>query len=141
MQGTCLCASVKFTLSYSPTTFYRCHCSLCRRQTGTESNYATLVHHQDFTWSAGEASIHSWKKASGYRNDFCQHCGSTVPNPLAQVPYFWVPLGLLEGIERYQCVADFCLQSSVSPSCPPAIDSYSTPVQSLEQLLKVLQLE
>lgn len=94
-----------------------------------------------FIWNTGEASIHSWKKASGYRIDFCQHCGSTVPNPLAQVPYFWVPFGLLEGIEQYQCVADFCLQSSVSPSCPPAIHSYSTPVQSLEQLLKVLQLE
>ncbi|MBT0728760.1 GFA family protein [Rosenbergiella nectarea] len=140
MQGSCLCASVKFTLSYNPTTFYRCHCSLCRRQTGTESNYATLVHTQHFNWSEGEASIHSWRKESGYRNDFCQHCGSTVPNPLAQVPYFWVPLGLLEGVKYYRCVADFCLQRSASPSYSSGIQSYNEPVQSLEQLLRLLQL-
>ncbi|SEQ10564.1 Glutathione-dependent formaldehyde-activating enzyme [Rosenbergiella nectarea] len=140
MQGSCLCASVKFTLPYSPTTFDRCHCSLCRRQTGTESNYATLVHSLHFNWSEGEASIHSWRKESGYRNDFCQHCGSTVPNLLAQVPYFWVPLGLVEGVEHYRCVADFCLQRSASPSCSSEIQSYHEPVQSLEQLLSLLQL-
>lgn len=140
MQGSCLCGSIKFTLSNNPTLFYRCHCSLCRRQTGTESNYATLVNNADFEWSAGEASIHSWRKETGYRNDFCQQCGSTVPNPLSKIPYYWVPLGLLDGLDYYRCVADFCLQGSPLLSSPSETLSYKEPVQSLEQLLSVLQL-
>jgi len=140
MQGSCLCSAVKFSLAYSPITYYRCHCSLCRRQTGTESNYATLVHNSDFSWVTGEASIHSWSKASGYRNDFCRHCGSTVPNPLAAVPYIWVPLGLLQGLNTYRCVAEFCLTASALPSEELYTHRSQHPVESLQRLLELLNL-
>jgi hypothetical protein len=48
MEGSCLCGTVKFTLSISPTRFYRCHCSLCRKQTGVGFNLATVVKQADF---------------------------------------------------------------------------------------------
>lgn len=46
--GQCLCSAVRFSLSVKPRFFYRCHCSLCRRQTGVGHNLATLVGVHDF---------------------------------------------------------------------------------------------
>ena len=42
-SGHCLCTSVGFSLKVQPRFFYRCHCSLCRLQTGVGHNLATLV--------------------------------------------------------------------------------------------------
>lgn len=39
LTGQCLCGAVVFSLSAEPLYFYRCHCSLCRRQTGTGYNW------------------------------------------------------------------------------------------------------
>ncbi|MGP2503166.1 GFA family protein [Pantoea ananatis] len=57
ISGRCLCGTVVFKLAQQPSHFYRCHCSLCRRQTGTGHNLATLVHADQFSWLAGEAVL------------------------------------------------------------------------------------
>lgn len=48
---------------------------------------------------------------SGFRSDFCSVCGSPVPNPLNDVPYIWVPAGLLEANGELEIVAHFCVSS------------------------------
>jgi hypothetical protein len=75
---------------------YQCHCSLCRKQGGSVSNTALIVAHDHFRWLAGERTISSYVKATGFRSDFCVRCGSPVPNPLRDTPYVWVPAGLLD---------------------------------------------
>lgn len=112
-SGQCLCGAVRFSLEVEPRYFYRCHCSLCRKQTGVGHNLATLVKADDFRWLAGQALISSWQKPSGYRNDFCSSCGSTVPNPLRQTPYFWIPLGLLDVELSSVCIGDFCTDDAM----------------------------
>lgn len=107
ITGQCLCAAVRFSLTVEPRFFYRCHCSLCRKQTGVGFNLATLLNARDFRWDAGQDSINSWIKPSGYRNDFCAQCGSTVPNPLRGSPYVWIPLGLLDEDLNVECIGDF----------------------------------
>ncbi len=110
MNGSCLCGTIEFELTHKPAVFYRCHCSLCRKQSGVGYNIATLVKDSEFRWIKGENCIASWSKPTGYRTDFCNVCGSTVPNSLRDVPYVWVPVGLIDGhCCKVSDEAAFCL--------------------------------
>lgn len=114
MRGYCLCGQVEFEIDGSDFKLYQCHCSLCRRQGGSSSNTATIVATGKFRWLRGVEHISSWVKESGFRSDFCSTCGSAVPNPLRDTPYFWVPAGLLEDGENMEIVAHLCVSSKAS---------------------------
>lgn len=111
MRGTCLCGQVEFELVGAIPKLYQCHCSLCRKQGGSTSNTATIVAAQDFRWLAGQDHISSWVKATGFRSDFCSKCGSPVPNPLRDSPYFWVPAGLLDNDAKLEIAAHIFVAS------------------------------
>lgn len=96
MRGKCLCGQIEFEIVGAAPRLYQCHCSLCRKQSGASSNAAAIIADAHFRWIAGQQSISSWVKESGFRSDFCSNCGSPVPNPLRNTPYYWVPAGLLE---------------------------------------------
>ena len=96
MRGRCLCGTVQFEIVGALPALYQCHCSLCRKQSGGASNAATIVDADQLRWLSGEGAVRSWKKATGFRSDFCSTCGSPVPNVLGDKPYYWVPAGLLE---------------------------------------------
>lgn len=114
MRGSCLCGEVAFELDARRLKLYRCHCSLCRRQSGAASNYATIIETARFRWLKGERAISTWTKQTGFRSDFCSVCGSPVPNPLRGPMYFWVPAGLLEDVGRFEVVADLHMGSKAS---------------------------
>lgn len=95
MKGECLCGNVKFEIKEEIRNFYQCHCSLCRKVTGSSSSTATFINASAFRWISGESDIRSYKKPSGYRSDFCSVCGSLVPNSLRDSGMMWVPAGLL----------------------------------------------
>lgn len=97
MQGQCLCGEVRFEIEGDLPNLYQCHCSLCRKTTGSSANAATLVPAGRFRWTGGEARISSYRRPTGYRSDFCSNCGSPVPNPVGGSGDVWVPAGLLEG--------------------------------------------
>lgn len=139
-SGHCLCTSVSFSLKVRPRFFYRCHCSLCRLQTGVGHNLATLVRAEDFQWDQGRELIRSWQKPSGYRNDFCGQCGSTVPNPLRESPYVWIPLGLLDTPLEMSCIGDFCSADAMPWDEHRSAHSFDAATPSLEFLLDRLQV-
>lgn len=140
MKGSCLCGAVVFELSVTPSLFYRCHCSLCRKQSGTGYNLATLVKSADFRWLNGERAIASWCRPTGYRTDFCSSCGSTVPNKLRDIPYVWVPIGLLDAPLNLECVGDYCTDDAMPWDKTRSAISHAGPVESLTSLLQSLQL-
>ncbi|MDX1560806.1 MAG: GFA family protein [Marinobacter sp.] len=96
MKGECLCGGVKFRIKGSIPNLYQCHCSLCRKVTGSSANAATFVKQEDFRWLSGQEKISSFQKPTGYRSDFCSVCGSPVPNQLRGMELVWVPAGLME---------------------------------------------
>lgn len=105
MRGQCLCGTVVFEIERETLNYYRCHCSLCRRQTGAGANAASIVPAGQFRWISGEGAIRSWVKSTGFRSDFCAECGSPVPNALRGTSYLWVPVGLLDPGVMGRCVA------------------------------------
>jgi len=59
------------------------------------------VRRDDFRLISGREFIHAYEApvreaAPGYRTHFCARCGSPVPNPDAETPWFEVPAGVLD---------------------------------------------
>lgn len=96
MIGNCLCGMVKFEAKVETLKVYQCHCSLCRKQTGTASSSGSIIHADNLEWLSGENNISKWVKDTGFTSHFCSTCGSSVPNKFRGSPYYWVPAGLIE---------------------------------------------
>lgn len=96
VQGKCLCGKICFELSGKLPNLYQCHCSLCRRLTGSSANAAFTIGLAQFRWLAGEELVREFELASGYKSHFCANCGSPLPNLTANDSAWWVPVGLLE---------------------------------------------
>jgi len=112
--GRCLCGAISFEADVRGYGLYRCHCSLCRRQSGAASNAATIIPRASFRWLSGEHLIRSWVKSTGFRSSFCSHCGSPVPNPLRESDQMWIPVGLLEDTGELRVVVDMHVASAAS---------------------------
>ena len=141
MRGQCLCGAVAFEVNASSLKLYRCHCSLCRRQSGTASSLATIVPNSQFRWLAGQDKITSWRMESGFRSDFCSACGSPVPNPLRTTNKTWVPAGLLAPQANLSVAADIYLGSKADwdPTQPAGMQHDELPDHSV--FLSVLHSE
>lgn len=96
MRGKCLCGEVEFAVSGALPDIYQCHCSLCRKTTGSSANAALIVQSDNFQWVSGQDFVTSYVTDTGYRSDFCSRCGSPLPNPLNGKAEYWIPAGLLE---------------------------------------------
>src|SRR6185436_17723414 len=96
VRGKCLCGSVEFAVVNSPRNLYQCHCSLCRKQSGSAANAAFIVPGEKLSWKTGEELISSYVKPTGFRSNFCSRCGSPVPKFIGKTAFVWVPAGLLE---------------------------------------------
>lgn len=111
MIGSCLCGEVQFKVTGNLPNFYQCHCSLCRKLSGSASDTATFLNAKQFTWLAGTEFIKSFSTNSGYRSDFCSRCGSTVPHLMTNQIQYWVPAGLLNGQVRNVVSAHLFVES------------------------------
>lgn len=96
LKGECNCGAVCFEISTRPSGVYVCHCSICRRHTGTNGNAVVVVANTDFCWLSGEDEIHTWEKPGhDWQIWFCRVCGSQVPGHNDDSTMF-VPAGLLD---------------------------------------------
>lgn len=95
VKGSCLCGTVTFQLSGELPPIYQCHCSLCRKVSGSSSNSALVVESANFYWHSGKDRIKSFVTPSGFKSDFCSNCGSPLPNISTDGQTYWVPAGLL----------------------------------------------
>ena len=133
-SGSCLCGKVQFSVHQNIQIIYHCHCSLCRKQSGTGSNAATLVNETLFEWIAGIDLIKTFKKDTGFTSCFCVHCGSPVPNKVGQSPFIWIPLGLLQEDLMIQQRLGFCLHSKRCWSPAISIDKQYQELPSWHEL-------
>ncbi len=94
-SGECNCGAIRFEINSPLSGVYVCHCSLCRRHTGTNGNAVLLVAKDALRWLSGAADIVTWKKPDhDWRIGFCKTCGSQVPGENDSDTLF-VPAGLL----------------------------------------------
>jgi hypothetical protein len=111
MLGKCLCGAVQFTLSGMLPDLYQCHCSLCRKVSGSSANAAFKIDRAQLCWDSGEDLVQRYQSDTGFKAHFCSRCGSPLPNLTANNTAWWVPVGLLEHGEGLRVAAHLFVAS------------------------------
>ncbi|QSX38806.1 GFA family protein [Shewanella sedimentimangrovi] len=104
-QGSCLCGAVTLTLLGSIDAIIHCHCSKCRKNSGTA--YATngFIQTQDLLITTGLDAIGFFETSPGKRRHFCKLCASPIYSSNARAPdRLRLRLGILDSdiVERPQ---------------------------------------
>lgn len=102
IQSACLCGGVRFEITRAVGPFELCHCSRCRKSSGSAFAAFVGVEAADYRLLAGAELIASYdapilRAPPAYRSSFCRRCGSPVPNPDPAADWFEIPAGLLDG--------------------------------------------
>ena len=100
--GSCLCGGVRFVVERTVGPFELCHCSRCRKVSGSAFVAGVGVRARDFRLLDVRELIQSYAaplldRPPLYRTFFCRRCGSPVPNPEPEGELFELPAGLLDG--------------------------------------------
>ena len=98
LKGSCLCGTVKYQVTGDPKRFYHCHCTRCRKATGTGHASNLFMQPGTLTWLAGETELRSFKvpEAKRFTNNFCTNCGSRMPRQAAGTDTVVIPCGSLD---------------------------------------------
>ena len=79
MPGSCLCGGVRFELLAEPEPATHCHCSRCRKTSGTYGSVGARIAREDLRLLAGEELLRVWQAdAEAGPKVFCVRCGSTL---------------------------------------------------------------
>lgn len=79
-SGECNCGGVRFAIDAQLAGVFVCHCSICRRSTGSSGIAVVLVPKDRFRWIRGQELISVWRKTgTRWETWFCRVCGSRVP--------------------------------------------------------------
>lgn len=79
---------------------YVCHCSICRRSTGSNGIAVVLVPNEAFRFVLGQEHVATWKKPdSEWQKWFCRICGAPVPGVNGPTNMFVPAASLTDGAE------------------------------------------
>jgi hypothetical protein len=132
LRGSCLCGAVKYEASGEPKRFVHCHCSRCRKATGTGHASNLFLQPGALKWLQGEEHVRAFKvpEATRFTNNFCANCGSRLPRQAKGTDAVVIPAGSLDddapmmpqarifsgSRASWSCVDD---QLAVYPEYPP----------------------
>ena len=105
IRGSCLCGGVRFEITHAVGPFELCHCSRCRKASGSAFVAGLGVRREDFRLVQGRELITTFEAPvreapPPYRSSFCSRCGSPVPDESGDSPWFEIPAGLLDDDPR-----------------------------------------
>ncbi|MBD1388706.1 GFA family protein [Neiella sp. HB171785] len=115
MKGECNCGTVSFEITAETNDVYICHCSICRKATGSGGIAVIVVANDDFHWLSGQTAIKTWHKPEhDWQTSFCCHCGSSLPGA-NDSKRMYVPVGLLsEGADDLNVAHHIWVDSKAS---------------------------
>jgi hypothetical protein len=96
IEGGCLCGAVRFSLKNQFAKFYLCHCSQCRKITGSSNAANLFTSPQNIEWLSGQTGMkrHDYP-GRGFTSVFCTECGSGLPFLSKSGKALIVPAGCL----------------------------------------------
>lgn len=109
VTGSCLCRKISYEISGNLGIFQYCHCSRCRKFTGSAHAANLLVSPEHFKWLVGEEYVGRFepKDTKHFATSFCKNCGSSLPWLGKSKKAVVVPAGTLDsdpGIKPLQNV-------------------------------------
>lgn len=119
LHGSCLCGAVRYEVTGEPIRFYHCHCSRCRKASGTGHASNLMVQAGTLSWISGEDRIRAFKppEAQRFTNTFCVSCGGRVPRQLAGTERVIIPAGSLDDEAPIRPEARIYVGSAAKWSC------------------------
>lgn len=78
LKGRCLCEGVRMEIDAALGPVIACHCSQCRRSTGSAFNPNASVPADSFRIVAGKELVREFSRAPGAHRAFCSRCGSPL---------------------------------------------------------------
>jgi hypothetical protein len=103
-KGSCVCGAVAFEVRPPYRFFQYCHCSRCRKRSGSIHAANLAVMADQLTWLQGQDHVRAFELATAkaWGNAFCDVCGSGVPRRTRNGAAYVVPAGTLDDdpIER-----------------------------------------
>ena len=100
-KGSCLCKSVRFSFKLKAKHFDACHCSMCRKWSG--SPVMSVESDGEISFE-GEESISVFSSSDWAERGFCSKCGTNlfyrIKDPKYKFCNFW--LGTIEGHEEFE---------------------------------------
>ena len=97
LTGSCLCRKVAFEIDGRISKIWLCHCSKCRKSTGSAFHSSAICRVDQFRWVQGEEEISTYENTPGYVVRFCRNCGSPVPSYLSDYDAVFLHVGTLDG--------------------------------------------
>ncbi len=81
VNGSCFCKKVNYEISGNMGVFQYCHCSRCRKVTGSAHAANLFVAPDDFKWLSGEENVGRYDppETKYFATSFCKNCGSPLP--------------------------------------------------------------
>ncbi len=98
VTGRCLCGGVRFEVTGPFLCAGHCHCSRCRRHSGTAVCTQGRVAREHFRLLAGDELIRAYRPDEGATKAFCVRCGSSLfGGTWPEGPEVSIRLGALDG--------------------------------------------
>jgi hypothetical protein len=93
--GSCLCGAVHFKVTGAFERFYLCHCSQCRKDTGSAHGANLFSLTAQLVWLSGQEQVRTFNlPRTRHTRSFCSVCGSALPH--ASEKMLVVPAGSLD---------------------------------------------
>ena len=96
-HGKCLCGEIKIEINGAITDIIHCHCSLCRKSSGTAFATNGFINSASLEITSGKKSLSNYSYKLGRSRHFCSICGSPVYSSNEQDPTrFRIRLGIID---------------------------------------------
>lgn len=98
VKGSCLCKKISYEITGNLGVFQYCHCSRCRKFTGSAFAANVFVAPDDFRWLDGEEYVGRYdpEETKYFATTFCKNCGSSLPWLSKSGRVVIVPAGTLD---------------------------------------------
>ena len=98
IDGSCLCGAVSYQYRDDVKVFQYCHCSRCRKVTGSAHAANIIIDPANFQWTRGEEFVGRFElpDAKHFATSFCKKCGSNLPWRNQRGSAVIIPAGTLD---------------------------------------------
>jgi hypothetical protein len=119
LKGSCLCRSVQYEVTGAPKRFWHCHCTRCRKATGTGHASNIFLQPASLKWLSGEEQVRLFKvpEAKRFTNAFCATCGGRMPRQVKDTDAVIIPAGSLDEEAPLKPAGRIFYDSRASWSC------------------------
>ena len=98
LKGSCLCQKVKIQVLDKFSYVGNCHCSECRKFSGSAFASAAGVDFDEFKITEGEEFVSYYHKTEDTDLGFCKNCGSSLFSKKLTTKKYNIRMGILDDV-------------------------------------------